>query len=633
MKIKEIQIKNFRSIENISIDFKENPRVLVGINESGKTNILEALRLLSSEFSIQKTDIRLTPIGPAENCEILFIFQLEKAEVEEIYKKIQQKILTENLEDPIVKVNGELMNLERFLKNYYTEALYIIDIKNNTRTAAVWAFEKNIEFTRKLKKPKIGSHYPPIHSKNGRMLNISNFELIDISSYPNINETLLEDVNPQILNNIIGAVIREFVNKNLPNVIYWKYDDKYLLPPSIPILSFVANPNSCVPLKNMFILAGIPENKIAGKINEAKQMSSNYFRSFLRKIAEETTKYFKQAWPEYKNIKITLELNGENIDCGIEGEKTVQDFQLRSDGFKRFVSILLLLSIPSEKKLLTNALILIDEADQSLHPSGCRYLTQQLIKIAKNNYVIYSTHSIFMIDKENIKRHYIVEKKKEITTIKEASEENYMDEEVIYRALGTSVYEILKEKNILFEGWSDKKLFEIALKKDKEIGEFFKEIGIGHLGGVKNALHITPILELAKRKVIIISDNDLVAQEKQKEFIKNKGYGMWRKYNELINRKIVTVEDFIKKEILTKFLNEILKTEGLNEKFDLNELPENGRLGYIKNRLKEKGINSGVIKELIQHFKELLFENLQIEDIEDDYFDFIKVLKMEIEKL
>jgi hypothetical protein len=241
-----------------------------------------------------------------------------------------------------------------------------------------------------------------------------------------------------------------------------------------------------------------------------------------------------------------------------------------------------------------------------------------------------------MIDKENIKRHYIVEKKKEITTIKEASEENYIDEEVIYRALGTSVYKILKEKNILFEGWSDKKLFEIALKKDKEIGEFFKKIGIGHLGGVKNALHITPILELAKRKVIIISDNDLVAQEKQKEFIKNKGYGMWKKYNELINREIVTVEDFIKKEILTKFLNEILKTKGLNEKFDLNELPENGRLGYIKNRLKEKGekgINDDIIRKLIQHFKELLFENLQIEDIEDDYFDFIKVLKTEIEKL
>jgi hypothetical protein len=108
---------------------------------------------------------------------------------------------------------------------------------------------------------------------------------------------------------------------------------------------------------------------------------------------------------------------------------------------------------------------------------------------------------------------------------------------------------------------------------------------------------------------------------------------MWKRYDELINRKIVTVEDFIKKEILTKFLNEILKNRGLNEKFDSNELPENGRLGYINNRLKEKRINNDVKKELIQHFKELLFENLQIEDIEDDYFDFIKVLKMEIEKL
>lgn len=43
MKIKSIRIENFRSVKEISIDFSENLNVLVGINGSGKTTILDAL--------------------------------------------------------------------------------------------------------------------------------------------------------------------------------------------------------------------------------------------------------------------------------------------------------------------------------------------------------------------------------------------------------------------------------------------------------------------------------------------------------------------------------------------------------------------------------------------------------------
>ena len=53
MKIQKVEIKNFRSIENIEVNFKENPRVLVGINESGKTNIIDALKLLNPDFSMK----------------------------------------------------------------------------------------------------------------------------------------------------------------------------------------------------------------------------------------------------------------------------------------------------------------------------------------------------------------------------------------------------------------------------------------------------------------------------------------------------------------------------------------------------------------------------------------------------
>jgi len=268
-----------------------------------------------------------------------------------------------------------------------------------------------------------------------------------------------------------------------------------------------------------------------------------------------------------------------------------------------------------------------------LHPSGCKYLMEQLIKMAESNYIVYSTHSIFMIDRENIKRHYIVEKKKEITTTKEASEENYGDEEVIYKAFGTSTFEILKEKNILFEGWTDKKLFDTAIKKDKNTLRFFERIGRSHAIGVKSIKNITPILEWSQRKIFIITDGDQVSQQEQKEFINNKGYGIWKRYDELFNqRKIVTAEDFINKEVLKKVLN--IKLKELNIEVDQNfQFPEIDRLNYIKEQLVKKNITSNLLKEFVQSFKQELFRNLKSENIEKDYFDFIKVLEEEIQKL
>ena len=48
MNLKQIHIKKFRSIDNCTIEFDSNVKVLIGPNGSGKTNLLLALRFLSS---------------------------------------------------------------------------------------------------------------------------------------------------------------------------------------------------------------------------------------------------------------------------------------------------------------------------------------------------------------------------------------------------------------------------------------------------------------------------------------------------------------------------------------------------------------------------------------------------------
>ena len=56
MKLAQATIKNFRSIKSIKLEFDPACRVLVGINESGKSNILQALALLGNDIKPVKKD-------------------------------------------------------------------------------------------------------------------------------------------------------------------------------------------------------------------------------------------------------------------------------------------------------------------------------------------------------------------------------------------------------------------------------------------------------------------------------------------------------------------------------------------------------------------------------------------------
>ncbi|MBU0507783.1 AAA family ATPase, partial [bacterium] len=46
MRLRQLQIRNFRKIEDLTIDFPKGLSVLVGENNSGKTAIIDALRLM-----------------------------------------------------------------------------------------------------------------------------------------------------------------------------------------------------------------------------------------------------------------------------------------------------------------------------------------------------------------------------------------------------------------------------------------------------------------------------------------------------------------------------------------------------------------------------------------------------------
>lgn len=215
----------------------------------------------------------------------------------------------------------------------------------------------------------------------------------------------------------------------------------------------------------MFLLCGISDIKEA--VENVRQGHKSALANLLNRVAKHSTSHFRKVWKEYDSIKFDLSLNGELIDIGVRevnGKEDGNKYQLslRSDGFKRFVNFLLFISTRFQSSQLKNTLLLVDEPDISLHPSDARYLRDELIKISKDNFVIYSTHSIFMIDKENVGRHYIVKKEKEITEVTEVNAPNIVDEKVLYNAMGSSIADILKERNIIL---SSQRYFQILLRK------------------------------------------------------------------------------------------------------------------------------------------------------------------------
>lgn len=197
MKLEKIKIENFRSIEDKNIDFSENPRVLVGINESGKTNILHALRLLSSDFSPKKGDVREPTKGSIKNSKVLFIFKFEKEEIEEIYQNIQKRILTDDLPKKIIKVNDKNYNLKEIFE-FNNEGLYEVNVMNGKKTPEYQVFNNTLELICNFKKPKSETNFT-VQNKKGKTLNISNFKLIDFDLYKEIPQEHLEDASEKDL--------------------------------------------------------------------------------------------------------------------------------------------------------------------------------------------------------------------------------------------------------------------------------------------------------------------------------------------------------------------------------------------------------------------------------------------------
>ncbi len=595
MKIKSITIENYRSIKdtivlNVVPIIGKQTFMLLGINESGKSNILEAIALLDEDRdSDYGRDCHSKNEDNKKNISISY--ELDIASAIDLYREQFSK-------EKIPKTLSVLVDITRI------ERKVTIDSENERRDFFhICIKEKKKDFFKYV----VASEPVTQNGVAKEIKKILEKTTENTKTDPEGNETNV--LSKEKLEEFLQEEFYELFDNNVPEVIFWKYEDTYLIKDKINLEEFKKKTSISTPLKNCFAIAGIKDENIENKITSIVGNSTK--KSKLTKLlGDKVTEHINKIWKEHK-VKIEFDIDNMQLsfhvkDVGDESESygVVQ----RSDGFKHFISILLNLSAENETGDLKNKLIILDEPEVHLHPSGEKYLRDELLNISKKNLVMLATHSIFIVDKCSLDRHFSVEKIGVETNVHQIERDNPFREEVLYEALGTSILEHVENKVLLFEGKTDRDIFDLYKKK------FKKEVKIPNISlisadGVENIIKYTKFFNnnLVLGFVLVDSDKDGIAQKEkilsEDTYDKNNTFEI----NDVLDtKKQSTLEDLFDKKYLLEALTEVF--EGVSMTLDDNKPYMEQVIQHCKNN--GKYVNNKTYQEKEKDMKKTFFQKV-----------------------
>jgi predicted ATP-dependent endonuclease of OLD family len=634
MQLTAVTISNFRSIKELKLPLKDLAKclVFVGVNESGKSNILRAFRHLDEDYEITSKDLRV-PLNDEPVVESAFIHH--DMELDDWEKKnVPARIAAEwtNFDDNLTilqSLNGVAYSLREAILKFY-QPVFVVDVKKKTKQLTYRKKATGDQFTipTHLKAVTAGAPAINVTTMKGAK-SLPGLKFVDETKVPESTRAYLKTPTPQEVFDFIIGQAGERLKTFIPTIVYWQYEDSSNLPTSVSIERFKTSTDSCLPLKYMFHIAGIAE--IAAELTQKAEAGVNQLRNLFERVAKETTKYFRKRWKEYKTFSFALTLNGSNVDISIRDQDNHYDFADRSDGFRRFASFLLLISGRIEAKETRDTILLMDEPELALHPSAARFLRNELIRVSESIPVYYATHSIFMVDSEDIERHYLVSKTKEVTEVERASEGNLHSEEVVYRSIGVSLKEYLGEKSLVLEGYYDKHVYKLFAEANLLPGEMNKW-KVCQAGGVKEVPRFSSFLELAGQNCVFLTDSDEVALQYKKAHEEKQMHGRWVTYREVSQDWITTLEDFLEADFFFRKLEAFLLRKGISLGLSASDFgsPKNGRINLLKNKMNASPAQvkqaGHVVDELLKAFKRDLFQSVDKNAFSAEYAKMFPLL-------
>lgn len=480
MKLLRYKVTNFRSVEDSGWIECDDVTTLVGINESGKSNLLLALWKLHPVNNGKIDILHDMPVSKlsvmrnntADEIFIEAVFSVDMETIESVYDETGYKIDEETE-----------ITLKRFYDGHYSFQYSIQPILDNNNE------DIEDEVSDDSVAPKT------MQDLNDVILEeIPKF--VYYSNYGNLSSKIYL---PNVVKWLNGGTVQGIdVNEEQVRTLRVLFDFVHLDPEEI--LELGKDPKDVAAARNGNRNNAQPTAQEIKKAEDDKEQRS----LLLQSASGDLTTKFKEWWKQGE-YKFRFEADGDYFRIWVSDSKRPSEvaLELRSTGLQWFISFYLIFLVESESQH-KNAILLLDEAGLTLHPLAQKDLTNFFNGLAEKNQIINTTHSPFIIDTSNIDRCRVVYSDENGFTVVSSdlrigsAEVSQQSIYAVHAAMGLSVSDILLQgcQPVIVEGPSDQhylNAIKTFLIKTQKISPS-KEIIFVPSGGVRGISGVVSIL-------------------------------------------------------------------------------------------------------------------------------------------
>lgn len=307
----------------------------------------------------------------------------------------------------------------------------------------------------------------------------------------------------------------------------------------------------------------------------------------LRSAATELTTSFKKWWLQGDYI-FDFQADGNHFRINVSDKLRPEQIELegRSRGLQWFFSFFLVFLVETKEEH-NNTILLLDEPGLSLHPIAQYDLAKFFRKLSEDNQLLYTSHSPFLVDMDNLANVKAVYVDSETGRTKISSNLRYNETDAeksiypVHAALGLTVSDtlLLGCKPILVEGPSDQ--IYLNLIKRFLIGngnlKYSKEIVFIPTGGVKGMSPVSKLVASRDNDLpIVLLDSDKAGEDFQKQLKSGKYIDQKDKVigvKDFISDDIFEIEDLIEPESLIKIIDKKYRADNDFEDFYTKDKP------------------------------------------------------------
>lgn len=550
MELKSFRVWNYRSINDSGDIDVSRITSIVGRNESGKSNLLRALRSLNPaegfaelnkikdfprhrrleecipETKVLSTTWKLSDDDREELSEILpRTKDLQQVTVGRYYKKERWVSLgLPAIQFDAKEATGAVRKIVPAVK---AAAAKKEDAVNQTLLAAADAFEKAIAVQPGLTKEKWAENARKALPALRQALATADAELTDAQDQ---HVVALEELADEIIQDSEAQnKARAWVIEQLPVFIY--LDDYPELDGHQNIHDYLqrkakGNPNEADPyFEKLCKVAGLKPQELEDLLSKGEQETRNQLANRASAIV---TKELGRLWNDRK-LKVRFNLDSHHMDTFVSDPNADFDVEVnlneRSRGFRWFFSFYITFSADTNGGSAANAILLLDEPGLYLHAKSQLDLLKHFEDDFENQ-IIYTTHSPFMVPTHNLDSVRTVNIDAAGTTVTNDPSGDARTLFPLQAALGYDLAQSLfvGPNNLIVEGVTDFWIINSISDYLADQGKtsLHKDLTLTPAGGAQKVSYMVALLTSENLNVLVLLDEEKDSNATKDELIKSK---------------------------------------------------------------------------------------------------------------